>query len=182
MKTWKLGMMDSVRLFALSGHKDRVILVTGRKPVGCDGPKPIVAGPDKICLSCDCSKASFHPAKGPAHNYFVVQPVEIAGSKHDIEILHSRGRDRVQVELLSSMTDSPAESAIGISQDFALEEAFKDAVAKLSPPSQQEPSLVEIVSAGALYGGFSGFSRLFVRVEKTFPARGNLKIPGADLT
>jgi hypothetical protein len=182
MKTWKLGMMDSVRLFALSGHKDRIILVTGRKPVGCDGPKPIVTGTAEICLRCDCNDGSFHPAKGPQHNYFVIQPIEIAGPRHDVEILHAHGRDRVQVELLSSMMAAPSESAIGISQDFALEEAFKDAIAKLSPPSQQEPSLVEIVSAGALYGGFSGFSRLFVRVEKTFPARGNLKIPGADLT
>ena len=62
-------------------------------------------------------------------------------------------------------------SAIGFSQNYSLDEAFKDALQKLqlvsSPASEAEPSMVDVVSMGAVYGGFSGYSRMFVRVEQS---------------
>jgi hypothetical protein len=61
---------------------------------------------------------------------------------------------------------------MGFSPNFSLDEAFNDALGKLrlnavSGTASNEPSMVDVVSMGTMYGGFSGYSRLFVRVEQS---------------
>ena len=182
MKDWKLGNVESIRVFAIGGRNEVVILVSGRKAAGCGGPKPILKGRATVILQCDCKSRLQHAALAAQDSYFVIEPIELVAPLRSIDVVHSAGSDQMAVESLNGHRPSLAESAIGFSQDFALEEAFKVAVGKLTPARSAEPSLVEIVSAGALYGGFSGFSRLFVRVEKTFPGKADLKLRGGDLT
>lgn len=164
MKPPKLAQRESIRLFKLG--KDQVIVVCGRRTRDCHETRIARIAPGKYVLKCGCISREAH--RGEADDrYFIVQPVALGSRTREIEVIHRNGRDRLEVECLDKAHGQLVGSitALGSSQDLSLEAAFKDALGKLDPKALQSPSLVEVVSMGALYGGFSGFSRLFVRVE-----------------
>lgn len=161
VNTLTAGNFEMIRIFGIgTGH---VILVSGKKPARCGGPKPKVTGPNLISVLCECAPAC--ELGGAQDSYFVVQPLVLGHTRRGVRVLHRDGEERVLVERLPGQP-AQADSALGVSQDFILDQAFKDALARLKPPAGPEPSLIEIISAGALYGGFSGFNRMFVRVER----------------
>ena len=159
MKPSKLVQRDSIRVFSLSGRL--VVIVTGHKAADCKGPR-LFASNKHLELRCDCS-GRCHP-KHIGGEYFLVQPID-GDPSNTVNVRHANGVDYVVVQDLDlDKNAGESESILGISQDFSLEAAFKDALRKINPAGRQ-PTLVEVVSMGALYGGFSGFSRLFVRVS-----------------
>jgi hypothetical protein len=168
MKTWRFANPRSIRLFELDQHV--IAIAIGTKPRSCQGPKLAVLASGRLVLHCECAEeCTRHPER--EDDYFIVQPLTGLHRKREIEVLHRDGCDLVRVEVLSTgelaQSASVGSAIFGVSQDFSLEAAFKDAIGKFDLKTGQSPGLVEVVSMGALYGGFAGFSRLFVRVEKT---------------
>ena len=167
MKTWRFANRTSIRLFQLDQHV--IAIVIGKKPRNCQGPKLAILASGRLALHCECAEECTHPEK--EDDYFIVEPLAGLLRKPNVEMLHRDGCDLVTIEVLSRNVAPPSTSIgsliLGVSQDFSLEAAFKDAIGKFDPKTGGSPGLIEVVSMGALYGGFSGFSRLFVRVEKT---------------
>jgi hypothetical protein len=162
-----LARRDSISLFQI--NDDVIAIVSGTKPRHCEGPRLVRQGGGKFSLECNCQKACIQRSD-PSDRFFLVQPIAPKTKTGEIEVVHRDGRERLKIcPLAPTKSDirPAAAGAFGVSQDFSLEAAFKDALSKLNPKSLHAPSLVEVVSMGALYGGFSGFSRLFVRVEAT---------------
>jgi hypothetical protein len=165
MKHSILASRDSIRVFQLNGQM--VAIVVGSKPQSCQGPNLIRTRPGCFDLRCKCpDKCESQPTAG---KYFIVQPLEAVVSADTIKVRHAGGTDSILVNPIDSAdAKTTGDSALlGISQDFSLEAAFKDALSKVDPKNARPPGLMEVVSMGALYGGFSGFSRLFVRVAST---------------
>jgi hypothetical protein len=165
MKSSKLASRESIRVFQLNGQS--VAMVAGSKPEACQGPKLIKTRPGCFELRCKClDKCESQPVAG---KYFIVQPLEAGLSADTIKVRHAGGTDSIAVHPMDpAEAKATGDSALlGISQDFSLEAAFKDALSKIDPKNPRPPGLMEVVSMGALYGGFSGFSRLFVRVAST---------------
>jgi len=124
-------------------------------------PKLVNEGTSRLVLE---AVSADYPASGELEAYVIVQPVNVGSELGDVQVWHADGCVRTQVECLRP-DDRPDNSAVlGISQDFSLEMAIKDALAQVAPNPRKEPQLFEVVSMGALYGGFSGFSRIFVRM------------------
>ena len=178
MKTWKLANRRSIRLFEF--NQNIVAITIGKKPRHCAGPQLTVLNSGRLVLHCECAEECTQ-LSDREDDYFIVCPLAGLRKTREIEVLHEAGCDLLHLEPLSGERSAPLSqsSVLGISQDFSLEAAFKDALAKLNPKTSQTPGLIEVVSMGALYGGFSGFSRLFVRVEKT-EARLFNATPGGD--
>jgi hypothetical protein len=107
----------------------------------------------------------------------VIQPLKGRFSSGHVKLLHADGRDNLKIQKLPARgRELPDGSVLGVSQDFSLEASFQDALRRLDPESMRHANLVEVVSMGALYGGFSGFSRLFVRVDtSTYDLGKNLR-------
>jgi len=178
MTRHQLAQRESIYLFR-SGQ-DVVAIATGLKPRNCKGPSFCALSKNRFAVNCLC------PDHGEGFDgtdryftdrYFIVQPIAVPPEARRVGILHRDGTDEVDIEdLASAKAKTTVSTAIlGISQDFSLEAAFKDALSKFDPEKLASPGLVEIVSMGALYGGFSGFSRLFVRVESNLLALRNSK-------
>ena len=101
--------------------------------------------------------------------YYLVKPLFPKGPmRRTITLTHSKGRDVVPVEPLGCRPNSSCFCATGCSQAFHLDEAFEDALRHLPVFQGTDRSLplplVDVVAIGALYGGFSGFSHLFLRI------------------
>jgi hypothetical protein len=143
-----------------------------------------------LSVQCRCNSIAEHACDSGLDSYCLVKPVIAGPIRPYVTFLHRDGSDLVKVEAIAEtaapepMTRSLTAienrpplvpdllgSAIGFSQNYSLDEAFKDALQKLrlvpSPASDAEPSMVDVVSMGAVYGGFSGYSRMFVRVEQS---------------
>jgi hypothetical protein len=165
MKPTRLALRDSIRIFEVANQL--VAIVVGNKPTGCPGPRLCKARAGCFDLACECG----FDCRGPAaERYFIVQPIQAFLKVGEIRVRHADGIDSHRIQNVDSQSEMLAERSemtpiLGFSQNFSLEAAFKDALKKLDPSGLKEPSLVEVVSLGALYGGFSGFSRMFVRVE-----------------
>jgi hypothetical protein len=179
MTSWKRMSKDTVRiLFTQNQH---VVIVTGKKRSRCaeielvemtQNPRiPVLA------IQCRCNDIAEHSCYSGYANYCVVMPVLAGTLRPYISLLHRDGTEVVKVETLPALVLGDAgnagllASAIGFSQNYSLDEAFNDALKKLglcpSSSSERETSVVDVVSMGAVYGGFSGYSRMFVRVEQS---------------
>jgi hypothetical protein len=158
----KLAQRDSVRLFSI--HEQNVAVVTGKKPKNYEVPHLTKHGEKRLLVEFPASEG-LAPESGGLDSYIIVQPVLITAKLGAVEVWHADGCDRVQVEALGpNASEAASDGIFGSSQDFSLEAAIKDALSRLTPEAQREPQLFDVVSMGALYGGFSGFSRLFVRM------------------
>ena len=197
MKTWEPASREFIRIFF--AHNQHIAVVTGRKPRHCievdlirsHGPSnnptfAIVMRPEK----------SSNEIKGAEHDhYYLVKPLFPGPPKSHIHVMHLDGTELVGVERISSggeiqsmygeesrlpIRPAPAtlkkasETALGYSQNFSMDEAFTDALSHLPACdrrlSDRRVTMVDVVSMGAMYGGFSGFSRLFVKVEQSSAA------------
>jgi hypothetical protein len=142
-------------------------------------------------VQCRCTDISQHRDQHRPDTYCLVEPIAAAAKHPYITIMHRDGSDLVKVESINShsantpitrLVEPTTEikaaedreviaSAIGFSQNFSLDEAFKDALQKLNArplsDTNRELSMIDVVSMGAAYGGFSGFNRLFVKVEQS---------------
>ena len=102
--------------------------------------------------------------------YYLVKPLFGKGPmRRTITLTHQAGKEAVRVEPLGCRANPSCPFATGSSQAFRFDEAFEDALRQL-PIFQRADNalplpLVDIVAIGALYGGFSGFSHLFLRLE-----------------
>lgn len=165
MKHWRFANRESIRVFVSNNHI--VAIVSGKKPKQCGGPQLAQLPSGRWGLRCECAEECIHRSVSD-DDYFIVQPLADVGDRSQIAVIHRDGCDELKLESISMVAAPSSDCGIlGISQDFSLEAAFKDALAKIGPEPDRTPGLVEVVSMGALYGGFSGFSRLFVRLEKT---------------
>lgn len=161
MSPQKLAHLESVRLFSVIGR--HVAVVTGKKPRGSEMPRLVNEGLHRLVLELINTD---RPANGKLEAYVLVQPVHIPAECSDVQVWHADGCIRTKVETLRPDDRTENSAVLGISQDFSLEMAIKDALLRLEPNAEREPQLFEVVSMGALYGGFSGFSRLFVRMAQ----------------
>lgn len=165
-----LASRDSISIFFYQGQ--HIALVAGRKPANAEVELTAVPG----------SKSLFHLRLLTFHTdrelretdtYYLVRSLVCIGPKRPfIFVAHSQGTDRVLVESLSCRRSPNGHdsAATGYSNDFQLDQAFADALRQL-PICADSPAkaftLIDIVALGAIYGGFSGFSRLFVRLEQS---------------
>lgn len=102
--------------------------------------------------------------------YYLVRTLHLPGGKRPcIWVRHMHGTDRITVESLSPRKTGATSIATGISADFQVDEAFADALRQLPilpGASGRSIPAIDVVALGAIYGGFSGFSRLFLRLEQ----------------
>ncbi len=157
----KLAQRDSIRLFSINNQT--VAVITGKKPKNYDVPHLVKQGERRLVIEFAASVEALAES-GSLDSYIIVQPVLITTKLGAVEVWHANGCDRINVESLCRESREGEPGMLGISQDFSLEAAIKDALSRLTPEAQREPQLFDVVSMGALYGGFSGFSRLFVRM------------------
>lgn len=162
-------------LILASRHSARCFYIQGRHIIIASGPKP--AGSEVVLFES-------HPAvrlslTGIASDlmvdtYYLVRPIFSPGPMlAHVRIHHRAGSDLLPVEPVACAGDCRT-CPTGCSQSFRLDEAFADALRQLPMFAKADTSrplpLVDLVAMGALYGGFSGFSRLFVRLrERTEP-------------
>lgn len=168
MKTSILATAVTTRAFYLQGQ--HVIAVAGLRPAGGEITlEEIVTAEGTIVLHLQ------PPARNPdaMDAYYIVRPVFHRGSmRRSVRILHADGPNNVPVEPLCCA----ARHVTGSSPSFCFDEAFADALRQLPPFTRtgkgQELPLVDVLAVGAIYGGFSGFSRLFLRVGAGSNPRG----------
>src|SRR5437879_7781773 len=167
----------------------------GKKPRSCNEAELVEVGQNPqvpvFVVQCRCEHSNHHGYNQRSDSYCLVQPIFPGPKRPYLTLLHRDGSDLVKVEAISSPTvddftraaisrdveiEEPEHlsgiaSAIGFSQNFSLDEAFKDALHNLQArplaDPNQELSIIDVVSMCAAYGGFSGFSRLFVKIEQS---------------
>ena len=178
MIRWNRAHRDSVRFFRF-GHQ-HIAFVTGTRSRRCADIRFVRMKDSnngaRFALQCACSGPEMHEGSN-FDNYYILSPLVVPQECDQVMVLHREGSEKIAVESIGVMPETgdtvaadrrPA--AVGISQNFSLEEAFRNAIENLGMPIAPEPhrsSLVDIVAMGALYGGCQGFSRLFVKVEKS---------------
>ena len=153
-------------------HGSHVILVQGPKPH--DAEVTLVErepGAVSLMMTAGTAETSISP-----DTYYLVKPVFAkAPMRRVVTLLHGAGRESMPVEELACGCGT------GSSQAFNLDEAFQDALRRLPifalAPEGEPLALVDLVAIGAIYGGFSGFSHLFVRVQAAGTADPGRGIP-----
>jgi hypothetical protein len=173
-----------------------VVLISGKKPCGSEVALK-QAGFDRN-LSNFALKHSMpveHSELADRERYYLVQPILPEGAmRKGIRLIHSGGSDLVPTQTLGCRR--AAAPATGCSQGFDLDEAFADALRQLPLFQSADKSaplpVVDLVAMGALYGGFSGFSRLFIRVQAPLAAAsdvcdqsregGHIQLPNQQLS
>lgn len=160
METPALAPVDIARVFYLQNQ--HVIAAMGQKAPGSEVEV-------SECLAADGTvRLRLHqpsPPGLPTDTYYLVRPILPRGPiRNSIRLLHAAGGLAVPVEPLNCASFR----VTGHSPSFRFDEAFESALRQLpmfsaNPPGQGLP-LVDLVAMGAIYGGFSGFSRLFVRL------------------
>jgi len=161
--------MDPILL--ASRHSARCFYIQGRHVLVVSGPKP--ASSDVVLRESHpaVTLALTVPAGAPLDDtYYLVRPIFSPGPLlAHVRLCHREGSDLLPVELMACAGDCRT-CPTGCSQSFRLDEAFADALRQLPMFAKADASrplpLVDLVALGALYGGFSGFSRLFVRLEE----------------
>jgi hypothetical protein len=160
METPELAPVDLARVFYLQNQ--HVIAAIGQKAPGSEVEVvESVAADGTVRLRLHQSS----PPALPTDTYYLVRPILPKGPvRRSIQLLHAGGGLAVPVEPLSCA----AFRVTGHSPSFRFDEAFEDALRQLPMFSTNAPGqglpLVDLVAMGAIYGGFSGFSRLFVRL------------------
>ncbi|MEO5935754.1 MAG: hypothetical protein ABIP81_00930 [Terriglobales bacterium] len=170
METQVLANKDIARSFYVQGR--HVMLVQGNKPWGTE-VELSETGFDRGISNLTLAMAQDVTTPISAR-YYLVQPVFAKGPMRSaIRLIHQAGRELIPVEPLVCRAVTPTGPATGFSQDFRFDEAFEDALRQL--PAFQAASralplpLIDVVAMGAVYGGFAGFSRFFLRLEATAP-------------
>jgi hypothetical protein len=173
MTTQSLVGKDLACSFYVQGR--HVMLVQGRKPSGSEvelKESGFRHGISNLTLTLNHpvdadSHSPCHTADLDRDHYYLVRPVFAPGPiRRCIRLVHRGGEELVVVRPLVCRR---CQSVTGNSQSFCLDEAFEDALRQL--PLFREANrdhhlpLIDIVAIGAIYGGFSGFSRLFLRLE-----------------
>ena len=163
MPTSILATVVTARAFYLQGQ--HVVAIAGRKPAAAEVTlTESAAGDATIVLYLKRS-----PSESTViDTYYIIQPVCGSGTlRNAVRILHAGGSLMVPVEPVNCA----AQRVTGFSPSFSFDEAFADALRQLPllnrGPSGQDLPLVDLLAMGAIYGGFSGFSRLFLRVGAT---------------
>lgn len=161
MENLPLASRHSARCFYIQDR--HVILVSGAKPSLAEVVLHESGSGLILCLT-----AAF--AAPPGDTYYLVRPIFSPGAMlAHVRLCHRDGTDLLPVELMACGGDCRS-CPTGCSQSFCLDEAFADALRQLPMFAQADASrplpLVDLVAMGALYGGFSGFSRLFVRLRE----------------
>lgn len=171
MEIQMLAAKDIARSFYVQGR--HVMLVQGNKPWGTE-VELNETGFDRGISNLTLAMAQDITSTPVSARYYLVQPVFAKGPMRTaIRLIHQAGRELIPVEPLVCRAVTPSGPATGSSQDFRFDEAFEDALRQL--PAFQAASrsaplpLIDVVAMGAVYGGFAGFSRLFLRLEATTP-------------
>jgi hypothetical protein len=166
------------RVFYLNSR--HVMVIKGSKP--CKGevrlfPRQLVAEASGLTLRiADQDRDTHCSDSDELDTYYLVQPILPGIPKRSWVVLeHEAGIQRIPVESIGCHFLR----ATGVSQAFDFDEAFTDALRRLPIFQQTDPGLplplVDVVAVGALYGGFAGFSHLFMRVEPVLaPSRESL--------
>lgn len=166
MLTPRLATKEVARVFYLCNR--HVMLVQGSKPRNSE----VYLLEDT--RSCGTILALKLPAGIPpslvADTFYLVRPLFAqCPMRPSVQLEHQAGKESVPVEPLGCRPSSV--SITGRSQAFRFDEAFADALRQLPVFQQADPALplplVDVVAMGALYGGFAGFSHLFLRVGPT---------------
>lgn len=165
MQTSILATVVTARAFYLQGQ--HVVAISGRKPAAGEVTLTESAAADEtivLYLKCPSNES------GVIDTYYIIQPLFQGGSlRSTVRIFHAGGSLIVPVEPVNCA----ARRVTGFSPSFSFDEAFADALRQLPPLSQghggQELPLVDLLAMGAIYGGFSGYSRLFLRIGATTP-------------
>lgn len=156
-----LASRHAARCFYI--QEQHILVLTGPLPAGCEVTLREVPDAVTVCLS--------GTAGAPADDtYYLVRPIfSPCPMLPHVRLCHRDGFDRLPVELVACGLDCQS-CPTGCSQSFRLDEAFADALRQLPMFAKADASrplpLVDLVALGALYGGFSGFSRLFVRLRE----------------
>lgn len=169
MEIQVLARKDIARSFYVQGR--HVMLVQGKKPSGSEVDLT-ETGLDLGISSLTLAMAQHVTSDAATERYYLVRPVFAKGPmRHAVRLIHQAGRELIPVEPLVCRAVKPTGAATGISQDFRFDEAFEDALRQLPAFQAANRSLplplIDVVAMGAVYGGFAGFSRLFLRVEAT---------------
>jgi len=167
-----LAAKDIARSFYVQGR--HVMLVQGNKPWGSE-VSLTETGFDRDISNLTLAIAQDSTSTPVKERYYMVQPVFGKGPMRSaIRLIHLAGRELIPVEPLVCRAVTPTGPATGFSQDFRFDEAFEDALRQLpafqAATRSQPLPLIDVVAMGAVYGGFSGYSRFFLRLEATTPA------------
>ncbi len=192
MKLWEPATREFVRVFF--AHNQHIAIVSGRKPRRFATVDLIRTNEQSkvptFTIAMHGEKPSLDADQEQHDRYYLVKPLFPGPARSHINIRHFDGTDRLRVEelpliadagLVRTDTDSAPNStttqreqpgtALGYSQNFSMDEAFTDALSHLPKFERRHRdrrvTVVDVVSMGAIYGGFSGFSRLFVKVEQS---------------
>jgi hypothetical protein len=185
--SWQPASRELVRIFY--AHNQHIAVVTGKKPRHCAAVDLIRSSRQSdlptFSIIRSVSRESEPSVEATADRYYLVKPLLPGPARAHINVRHLGGIERVTVETLSTTgkethakrpiptiarRKDDVESALGYSQNFSVDEAFNDALSHLpmlGDRRNNRPTLVDVVSMGAIYGGFSGFSRLFVKIEQS---------------
>ncbi len=171
MDTQVLARKDIARSFYVQGR--HVMLVQGNKPSGSEVDLS-ETGFDRGISNLTLAIAQDVTSDAAIERYYLVRPVFAKGPmRPSIRLIHQAGRELIPVEPIVCRAVTPTGPATGFSQDFRFDEAFEDALRQL--PAFQAASrslplpLIDVVAMGAVYGGFAGFSRFFLRLEAKTP-------------
>lgn len=156
-----LASRYSARCFYIQAQ--HILIVSGPMPAGAEVILRESQDAVTLALTEDLSVPS-------DDTYYLVRPIFSPGpTRAHVRLFHRAGSDLLPVELVVCGGDCRS-CPTGCSQSFRLDEAFADALRQLPMFAQTDTSrplpLVDLVAMGALYGGFSGFSRLFVRLRE----------------
>ena len=164
MNDLPLATVDQARIFYLLGQ--HVIAIAGQQPSGSRVELQESKTHDVPALAILLHAGS--GCSAVAESYYLVEPVLGRGPiLSSIALSHAGGSNLIPVEPMNC----GATRVIGSSPSFRFDDAFEGALRQLPPFRESAPGqaipLVDIVAMGAIYGGFSGFSRLFVQLQVT---------------
>lgn len=160
MDTPTLAAIDFARTFYVHGR--HILAIIGRKPSSSEIELAQSQATDGTFI---LRLRYLGPYTDSQDTFYMVCPVYDPGPmRRSLRLLNATGADTFPVEPINC----GARRATGSSPTFRLDEAFEEALRQLPPfqkaPPEQPLPLVDILAMGAIYGGFSGFSRLFLRV------------------
>jgi hypothetical protein len=151
MSTWKRAAREQVRIFFTQNQ--HIAIVIGKKPRRCAEIElvEITQNPRVPILSvqCRCNNIGEHASDSGFDSYCLVKPVIAGALRPYVTLLHRDGSDLIKaepireplhpermthpggaIETRPTLLPELLASAIGFSQNYSLDEAFKDSPAK----------------------------------------------------
>ena len=180
-------LAERTRIRAFRAYEDILILAEGDLPspgfTADIEQSPIRIFPQQFNL-VRCRLDGIFPQVVTPYRH--AETVRFPADQPQVTVHHADGADQVDIEECPgelapyAQTMAPGGAAVpcpegaveatGFSPNLSFDEAFADAIAKLPPdPAIFADALarVHVVEIGGLFGGFPGFSDLFVRVCRT---------------